>query len=193
LSDWAGIDAIELAEPKYNGAFEEWRPEELSMEFRLAWDAQRLYFGCIVTDDVHHQPYTINDPSVWTGDIVLIGFDSHNADTMEYGAEDFELLLSLHGGTASIQPRRAPKGSKIEAGEGMQLAITREWEYTRYELAIERDALPYDFLRPGAEIGFAVLASDNDGDGWDGFIEWNPGALTYGKDLASFGTITLVP
>lgn len=193
LSDWWGIDSVILADAKHIGMFEEWRPDELSAVFQLTWDTQHLYFACEVTDDVHYQPYPPDDPSMWMGDIILMGFDLYNADTEDYGDADFELALSLHNGEPGFNARRASKGSSIKALQGMDIAITREWEFTRYEFSISRDTLPRNFLVPGAKIGFSVLISDNDGDGWAGFIEWNPGALTYGKDLASFATLTFQP
>lgn len=193
LSDWWGIRMESLSHPKQLGNFDEWRPGELSAEFQVAWDDDNFYFACIVTDDVHYQPYALDDRSIWMGDIILLGFDSRNADTEDYGDDDFEIVLSLHDGEPGIQVRRPPKGSELFAAGATRIAVIREWEFTRYEFALSRDALPYDFLKGFSEIGFSVLISDNDGDDWEGFIEWNPGALTFGKDLASFTTLTFEP
>ena len=52
-----------------------------SAEFQVAWDDENFYFACIVTDDVHYQPYALDDRSIWMGDIILLGFDSRNTDT----------------------------------------------------------------------------------------------------------------
>ncbi len=193
LSDWENIEPVKVADGRHMGGFEEWRGEELSLEFRLAWDADNLYLACEVTDDAHYQPYNADAAEVWMGDSVMFGVDSRNADRVDYSDDDFEIVLSLHDGKAGIQPRYASDGSMIQKGEGMKVAIKREWEFTRYEFAIKRTSLPYDFLKPGAKIGFSILASDNDGDDWEGFMEWSPGSLTYGKDLASFGTVRLLP
>ncbi len=193
LDDWEGVDSVSLASPEYIMGFNAWTPEDISMDFYTGWDVDGFYLACEVVDDVHYQPYKINDNDLWMGDGVLVGFDVGNADNVDYGDNDFELFLTLSGTGPLLQTRRGGPGTMLKSGKGYKLAITREWEFTRYELAIDRDAFPIDIFHPGAELGFSILVSDNDGDGWEGVLQWNQGAMTYGKDLAAFSTLKLVP
>jgi len=192
FDDWANISALKVATREFITRFKEWRPEDLSMTLRLTWDADKFYIACEVTDDVHFQPYTLNDPNIWMGDGIMVGFDTANADMLNYGPNDFEIFFTIKDDQPLFQLRNVGENNSIKSGQGIEFAATREWEFTRYEIAIDKSAFPLDILHPDARLGFSILATDNDGDGWEGFIEWNPGALTYGKDLASFGTLVLV-
>ena len=142
---------------------------DLSASFKTGWDANNLYLGVKVHDDVYAQNAT--GVNLFKGDSLEILLDRDVASdffTTTVSADDFQLGISpgLGGvGGAKEAYLWLPANS---AGSRSQVKIASQRSdsagITRYEVAI-----PWSVFgvtpKSGKHLGFALSVSDNDNTG----------------------------
>lgn len=161
---------------------------DLSVEITAHFDADHLYLGVEVVDDVHLNDQPAN--TLWLADSLQIAFDiSQNGGTGYDGVDDHEITIAASTDLTTTTAYRevGPAG----ATDDFEVAVSRAGDRTYYEVAIDRTALPGATLSEGAIVGFTFLVNDDDGTGRAGWIEWTEG-VGNGKVPESFGEIAFV-
>ncbi|HEY53505.1 MAG TPA: hypothetical protein G4N94_08620, partial [Caldilineae bacterium] len=165
LQEWESIVAIPLAFVQ-QGAENRQNPEDFSVDARLAWNGQFLYFAATVRDDVHVQ--------------ALRGYDLFNGDSVELWldaelAEDFD-DDTLNNDDFQIGFSPGDFGASPPEGVIWYPARTEEWNRTLL-VAVQRQeggysleaAIPWSVLNQqpesGMTFGFSINANDNDAPG----------------------------
>jgi len=158
-------------------------PEDQTVSFAFAWDADNLYLGVVVTDDYHQ-----NNNSGWNGDAIQILFANDLRDTVSYlynyalnGKED---ALS----DIVINHEKGPGGTEA--------AITRDTvnKKTYYEIKFPASSLEVAKFVTGQKINVALCVNDGDEEtpGQKGWSGWGPHAIVFGKSPEYAGEVTLV-
>jgi hypothetical protein len=172
-------------------------PQNLSGEFKAAWNDQALFIWAAVTDDVLRDD---GRGAWWEVDCVELYLDGSNSKSREYdGTSDVQIgLLPIRGRaivqkgpSSSVRPvinantRSSPSGYTLEA------AIP--WEVFGF------GGLGTLQLQPGIEIGINLVISDNDrGGGRQRRLSWVNDFDEGGGDMSHwnpsvFGTLRLMP
>jgi hypothetical protein len=144
--------------------------DDLTAVWRLAWDANNLYVGVEVTDDVHVQTQSGNQ--LFRGDSVDMQFDTNRAGDFGDGLspDDFQITLSP-GDFAALPPSAArfqgtAGGQILDAPGGHHLTMQARQVGAGY---IIEAAIPWSDLNlvpaAGLVIGLALNANDNDSPG----------------------------
>ena len=197
--EWSGFPILadpKFAIPKGSGAagryvlFEEYNggtwtgPDDQTSAVQIAYDADNVYFGFVVTDDYHENAAN----SAWNGDSVqlMIANGDRSAQVALY---NYAL-----GGTDN-----AGYGATIvmhEAGPGGTTAVvTRDpaAKKTYYEIQLPASSLGLTELTPGTKFGLGMAI--NDGDeltpgqrGWGGL---GAHAIVFGKTPSQTALVTL--
>lgn len=190
LKEWSFPPAVALgpAEPDqvkitehYSGA------SDCSASVWLAWDEKHLYVAAEVTDDIFFQEET--GESLWQGDCLQFAF-RENAPNRNPGFDgrERELGLSLTPGGALVfqwMPDRCPLPD-------VPVAVVRGEDKTRYETVIPWAVLGMPCPAVGRRLAWSMTVNDNDGHGFEGWVEWTPG-ICGGKDSSVFGWLELRP
>lgn len=151
---------------------------DLNARAVCAWDDEYFYFGAVVDDEVHHQPWDGMD--VWKGDSIQLAFDplhdgapDRPASLLEtrariyeegYGDDDYELGIALTPNGPQASVIRGPAGVSTGVIEGALAAVRHGGGRTTYEVALPWDALPPLRGADGATIGMDLLVNDSDGE-----------------------------
>ncbi|MGD8997928.1 MAG: protein kinase [Anaerolineae bacterium] len=139
---------------------------DLSGRFAVRWDAQNLYLGVEVTDDVHVQVRT--GEGIWEGDDVEIQIDADLAadfSDVQLSSDDGQIGFSA-GDFASLRPEAYiwRPADREQAGEMIDLAVQQTVGGYILEAAV-----PWWVLggRPSLEapVGFCLSLGDNDSPG----------------------------
>ncbi|MFI1094892.1 sugar-binding protein [Streptomyces sp. NPDC020917] len=149
--------------------------QDLSFDFWLSHDADRLYLTVAATDDVHNGS-AIGD-QIWQNDSLQFAV---GAGTPGEARTWNEIGASLVGGAASTWRWSGPSTGALPAGGA---AVVRSGTTTTYEVGIAWSDLGID--PSGGLISFSMLVNDNDGQGRKGYIEWASG-IGDSKDSALF-------
>lgn len=174
ITDWAGAD-------------------DLSMSFKSKWDSEYLYLAVTVRDNKHFQPY--KGSSIWQADGLQISTEPNR--TTEPGTGGWnELGFALNSEDNSIQKYRwtAIPGQTQSALVTHLCAIQRVSDKeTLYEIAMPwAELMPIgSTMKPGSDVGFSMLANDNDGEKRRGWIEYMSG-IGLGKNPTIYGDLVLV-
>jgi hypothetical protein len=195
LSEWGTAGAADnpkFAIPKGSGnggtlvVFEtlggDWTgPDDQSTSLRVAYDADNVYLGLIVTDDYHENAAN----SAWNGDSVQIHFANAARDT-QVALYNYA-LGGVEGNIGSVIVNE-------EAGPGgTQAAVTRVAPLTTYEILLPKASLGLADLAPGVQLGIGMAVNDGDEltpgqQGWGGL---GPHAVVFGKSPSETALFTL--
>ncbi len=200
MADWAGVPVLsdpKFAVPKGSGTganpkyvlFEEYAggtwtgPDDQTSAVQVAWDADNLYLGVVVTDDYHENSAN----SAWNGDSIqlMIANGDRNQQIALYnyalgGVEDnLGEVIVMH-----------------EAGPGgTEAMVTRDGvkKKTFYEIKMPAASVGQTALSAGMKFGFGMAINDGDKDtpgqkGWGGL---GAHALVFGKSPSETALVTL--
>lgn len=198
-SDWMGGDWF-AADDAYAARYmTDWRGlSDCSMTGTVKWDEENMYLLAIVEDDVY-----CNDAepiSMWSGDGIQVALCSAE-ERLKSGATFSEIGISklkkgdtmwryetqnmYNNATSNLKSNVEP-----ETGE-----CSVEYHGGKY---IYRARIPWaEFFGKGTtmaenqQLGFSILANDNDGNGRKGWVEYCSG-IGSGKAPAKYGLMTLV-
>ncbi len=155
---------------------------------KLLWDATAVHIVLEITDDVLHFDATAN---AWDVDNIEVYFDMDNSKNptwprnagwpaSSYDANDYQLR---------ILPGKAWEDYNSLTG----VTLATEMNATGYVITVD---IPWESLMAGfvpavgVQIGFDILASDNDGSGRNQ-ITWNAKTTMPWNDASLFGTLEL--
>lgn len=188
VPDPASAVAVRVAEPRsIDGDLEEWEgvpstasafrvfraagwdgTEDLTAAWRLGWDADHLYIGVDVEDDVHVQTQTGNQ--IFRGDSVELQIDTEPArDAASVNAETFQIILSP-GDFAGLPPSafrfQGTEGGRLVDAPGHSIRVAARRTAGGYQLEATIPWRDLD-LAPsaGMRLGLALNANDNDTPG----------------------------
>ncbi|MGN8048198.1 sugar-binding protein [Curtobacterium sp. 22159] len=148
---------------------------DLSGDFWLTHDDDRLYLTVAVTDDVHHATATADQ--IWQNDSVQYAV---SAGTPGEASSWDEIGASLVGTDVATWRWSGPAVGPLPDGA---VAISRAGTVTTYEAEMSWADLGID--PSGGLVSFSMVVNDNDGAGRKGYIEWASG-IGNGKDSALF-------
>ncbi len=175
LSEWNGRPYIAIQA--------ETPGRDLEARIHVAWDDQHLYLAAVVASDTHNNMR--EDDQIWDGDSFQFTVDPLRDDI-----EAFKFGLALVSGNVQAHQWRGTATGMLEAGE-YKVVRDEEGGKTFYEIRIPFHRLRME-AREGAILGFnAVFFKDEDGTGYDYWIEITPG-LAGGWDPAQFSKFILV-
>jgi hypothetical protein len=200
LSDWGGaspgpfpaafLTYTATKSIKYEG------PDDLSAQFSLAWDADNLYIGADIVDDIHVQLPSTRAYQLYKGDDLELWFDTDlpgDFASREANKDDFQLGLSP-GDFDTLGPEAVFwNPDRLAARNNLvRVASQRKADGKGYllEAAVPWSAFGDFRPQPGTAIGFVASAGDNDREGVPGqelMISTAP-ALEYAKPL-TFGNL----
>lgn len=158
---------------------------------KMMWDADSVYMAFDITDDVIHTGET----NVWDGDNIEIYFDMDNSKRAHWPRNGGWVMNDTTNDDNDYQLRIVPgvPWDSINSIGGVKLSHdTIEGGYT-FNVNICWDSLLVGFdpsVLP--EIGFDILASDNDGDGRNQ-VTWNCPTMMAYNDPSLWGTVQLLP
>ncbi|MBA8989470.1 hypothetical protein FHW23_000702 [Curtobacterium pusillum] len=153
----------------YNGT------ADLSGDFWLTHDDDKLYLTVAVTDDVQHATATADQ--IWQNDSVQYAV---SAGTPGEASSWDEIGASLVGTDVATWRWSGPAVGPLPDGT---MAISRTGTVTTYEAGMSWDDLGID--PSGGLVSFSMVVNDNDGAGRKGYIEWASG-IGNGKDSGLF-------
>lgn len=167
LGEWEGVPSTTSAFRVHRAAG--WDgTEDVTAEWRLAWDAAHLYVAVDVADDVHVQTQTGNQ--TFRGDSVELQIDTEPAaNAASVNVDTYQVILSP-GDFAGLSPsafrfRGTDGGRLVDApGHSVRVAARQTAGGYRLEAAIpwrDLDVAP----SAGMELGLALNANDNDSPG----------------------------
>ena len=164
--DWRDLPGIEMYHERHFYRTSPGAGGKLGALLKLGWTSTHLHVLLKVTDAVHHCPY--GPEEMWRGDSVQIALDPGLEGGSVYDGNDVEIGTAL-----------TPAGvvSHLFAGKlsGYSTSVTRpDANQTVYEIAIPLVELGIDG-KPGARLGFNVLANDSDGDERVAWVDLTPG------------------
>ena len=174
LSDWASAPTGPFPAPhnthsaknvKYGG------PQDLSALFYFAWDDTNLYIAANITDDTHVQFAGTRGYNLFKGDDIEIWLDTDLAGdfaSREANADDYQLGLSP-GDFEGLPPEAVFWNPTRSSARNALVTVAARFKeggggYT-LEASVPWEALGDFRPQPGAAIGFAASAGDNDQKG----------------------------
>jgi hypothetical protein len=198
LGEWTGIPV--LADPRFaipkgsgrNGElvlFEEYNggvwtgPDDHTSAVQIAYDADNVYFGFVVTDDYHENSAL----SAWNGDSVQLMIANANQDTQvalyNYALGGVEGAL----GEVIVNHEAGPGGTEA--------VVTRNGttKRTTYEIKLPKAALDLPTLELGTQFGLGMAINDGDEDtpgqrGWGGL---GAHSIVFGKTPQETALVTI--
>jgi hypothetical protein len=192
--EWDGAMTVEVDVDKPDALYSnDWKGiSDLSLKLKTKWDANYLYVAAYVTDDVHYQPF--RGSSIWQADGLQFATEPNRVSKPGSGGWN-EIGCAGNSDDQAVEKYRWTAISGKIAGDfgELQCAVKRVLNVsTLYEMAIpwSEILLDYNALEPGLDIGFSLLANDNDGNGRDGFIQYMSG-IGKGKNPTAFGDLIL--
>ncbi len=172
LSEWGSVEAVRIG-----------RPGEISADIRLASDERWIYLSAEVNDSEHHNAR--QGSGIWNGDSLQFAFvPAKNINT-----EAFNLGLALASNEIQMYQWMGPDLKILQKSTGAVIRDDKN-KKTFYEIKILLESLniPPD---KGAVFGFnAVVFNDDDGEGYDYWIEITPG-IAGGWNPQEFGKFIL--
>lgn len=224
LSEWSGVPVLadpKFAVPKYSGTnanpnyvlFEEYAggtwsgPDDQTSAVQIAYDADNVYFGFVVTDDFHEN----TSGGAWNGDSIqlMIADATRTQQVALYnyalGAyEDNSGNLTI---TDGVITNHEAGPTCISDGTCLTEAmITRNpaTHKTTYEIRLPKEALGLTSLKGGPSFGLGMAINDGDGvtvngvqygqagqEGQKGWGGLGAHAIVFGKTPQETALITL--
>jgi len=214
LSEWSGVPVLadpKFAVPKFSGTnaspnyvlFEEYSggtwtgPDDQTSAVQIAYDADNVYFGFVVTDDYHENAAK----SAWNGDSIQLMIASGDRSTQvalyNYALGGIETDPDLNNTNNIIVNHEAGPPC---IGDGTCLTeaiITRNTNThkTTYEIKLPKGALGLTTLKGGPSFGLGMAINDGDAcagqDGQKGWGGLGAHAIVFGKTPSETALITL--
>ncbi|HEY5913686.1 MAG TPA: sugar-binding protein [Verrucomicrobiae bacterium] len=208
LSEWSGVPVLadpKFAVPKFSGTnanpnyvlFEEYDggvwtgPDDQTSAVQIAYDADNVYFGFVVTDDYHEN----SARSAWNGDSVQLMIASADRTTQvalyNYALAGIETDPDLNNPTNIIVEHEAGPG-------GTSAVIRRDTvnKKTYYEIKLPAASLGLTTLKGGPSFGLGMAINDGDaGVGQNGQKGWGglgAHAIVFGKTPSETALMTLI-
>jgi uncharacterized protein (TIGR03382 family) len=192
LDEWGAMGWISLGREAWVGTVPLLVDSDLAVRLAARWAPGVLYLAAEVTDDRH-----VNDrsnDSLWVGDSLQVAFDvARNYGPRYDTTDDHELTFALVQGVSRVHRFHGPAGATLPS----MVAVRRDGNVTRYEIALAMTTLNPASLTRGTVLGWSFLVNDNDGaetpegNGREGWLEWTPG-IGRRKDPYLFGELHLV-
>lgn len=203
LDEWAGVPVLadpKFAIPKGSAAsgtyvlFEEYSggkwtgPDDQTSAVQVAYDADNVYFGFVVTDDYHENAAN----SAWNGDSVQLMIAS--ADRTAQVALYNYALGGIEGETGDVIVMH--EATPPDIGDAVtEAVITRDaaTKRTTYEIKLPKATLGLTELKAGVKFGLGMAINDGDLDtpgqrGWGGL---GAHAIVFGKTPGETAEVTL--
>ena len=167
--------------------------DDISGKFTTMWDEENFYIAADIKDDAHWSQGD-NESMIWAYDTFQFGIMYDPNDTAQSNTF-VEICASLWNGTPTHYRHKnildgLENPTKVE---GAQIAIVREGDNTRYELAFPWKSLfgnTLPKLEGGVEFKFSVVMSENDTSEQKGAYIFGDG-IKRTKNLTLFNTVTL--
>jgi phage gp46-like protein len=170
-------------------------PQDFSVTLKMNWDADAVYLVFDVIDDVIETDLNVN---IWENDNVEVYFDIRNTKIQNWPRDNGWPMPYINGTEGNFQLRivhdsawskyngtMVPNANLVHAliSGGYQIQATLPWS------DLDTTFIP----AAGAEIGFDVLASDNDATpNYRNQVSWNaPNTFIY-LDPAQWATLKLL-
>jgi hypothetical protein len=195
LAEWAGITPYLSTHPVYTAPG--WDgTADVAAAWQIGWDADNLYLGVTVVDDVHVQTQSGNQ--IFKGDNIDLQLDVDRTGDWGSGlnVDDYQINLSP-GNFANLPPsafrfNATFDGGSVDApGHGIQIAAQQQPHGYTIEAAIPwRDVNVTPSV--GLILGAALNVSDNDTPGTtvqEYFLSTS--ATRKWSDPTTWGTLTL--
>ena len=196
LGDWAGVpvwsgvkNITGQNKPGPEKSFEEWDggiwtgPDDQTVAFMWAWNAEALYLGISVTDDYHNAP-----PDGWKGDAAQLALEP-TGKRPKGGAANLVLYNVALGKGKLIVENQRPSGKGLGTGD---VAIVRDGNKTNYEIRFS--AAQHGAMVQGRSAGASICVNDGDEGGqagqkgWGG---WYPHSIVFGNQSEKTGLLVL--
>jgi len=169
LTEWEGFTSYTSAFRVHSAT--SWDgSDDVTAVWRLGWDAEHLYIGVAVSDDIHVQTQTGNQ--IFRGDSLDMQFDTDRAGDYGNGLspDDYQIILSpgsVNGLLAStFRFQGTLDGRILDAAGGSHVTVAAARSGEGYALEA---AIPWSDLgivpAAGLVIGLALNVNDNDGPG----------------------------
>ena len=178
LSDWRGphleikLEAPGVPEPQRNRGV-----------FRLAWDADHLWFGAAITDaEVYPPPESAEGASVYQWDSIEIYIDGHANRASRMDENDTQLIVACdgrHGAMQGDELLRSVEDWEVPKRERLGLAVRTAAQRTPTGYIVE-GAFPLTAVDVAAAEAGQLLALDV---AWNDWIEDHPRLPELLKDL----------
>ena len=205
LDDWTGVPVLSdprfsipkgskrtgelvLFEPYGGGSWS--GPDDQTSAVQIAYDADNVYFGFVVTDEYHENAAN----SAWNGDSIQLMIASKNQD------EQIALYNYALGGTEMeigdiiVNHESGPAaGADAEAVTEAVVKRNTETKRTTYEIKLPKETLGLDSLALGTQFGLGMAINDGDEDtpgqrGWGGL---GAHSIVFGKTPSETALVTL--
>ena len=205
LDDWTGVPVLSdprfsipkgskrtgelvLFEPYSGGSWS--GPDDQTSAVQIAYDADNVYFGFVVTDEYHENAAN----SAWNGDSIQLMIASKNQD------EQIALYNYALGGTEMeigdiiVNHESGPAaGADAEAVTEAVVKRNTETKRTTYEIKLPKETLGLDSLALGTQFGLGMAINDGDEDtpgqrGWGGL---GAHSIVFGKTPSETALVTL--
>lgn len=184
-----GVGAELVLFEQYNGGT--WTgPDDQTSAVQIAYDADNVYFGFVVTDDYHENSAN----SAWNGDSIqlMIADATRTQQVALYnyalgGVEEAlgEVIVNHEAGPAATAECNCPT----------EAVVTRNTttKRTTYEIKLPKAALGLASLTGGVKFGLGMAINDGDKDtpgqrGWGGL---GAHAIVFGKTPSETALVTL--
>jgi hypothetical protein len=170
--------------------FEEWDggkwtgPDDQTVAFMWAWNAEALYLGISVTDDYHNAP-----PDGWQGDAAQLALEPTGKRPKGGRANLVLYNVALGAKGKLIVENQQAAGKGLEAGD---VAIVRDGNKTNYEIRFS--AKNHGTMAEGRSAGASICVNDGDEGGqagqkgWGG---WYPHSIVFGNQSEKTGLLVL--
>ena len=205
LNDWTGVPVLSdprfsipkgskrtgelvLFEPYGGGSWS--GPDDQTSAVQIAYDADNVYFGFVVTDEYHENAAN----SAWNGDSIQLMIANKNQD------EQIALYNYALGGTEMeigdiIVNHESGPAAGADAVAVTEAVVKRntETKRTTYEIKLPKETLGLDSLALGTQFGLGMAINDGDEDtpgqkGWGGL---GAHSIVFGKTPSETALVTL--
>jgi len=205
LDDWTGVPVLSdprfsipkgskrtgelvLFEPYGGGSWS--GPDDQTSAVQIAYDADNVYFGFVVTDEYHENAAN----SAWNGDSIQLMIANKNQDAQialynyALGGTEMEIgdiIVNHEAGPAA--------GADAEAVTEAVVKRDTETKRTTYEIKLPKETLGLDSLALGTQFGLGMAINDGDEDtpgqkGWGGL---GAHSIVFGKTPSETALVTL--
>jgi hypothetical protein len=176
-ADWKRAPVLNINEARQFFSFDpqkvKWKgPSDLSGTVQFLWDAQYLYVGVRVVDDMFANNKT--DGDIWAGDGLQFMVDPDRASAEKRGKYDIAAAISKRGPQAWCY---LSADSRAPAGEARDIIVSgRRLNADRGDMTYVV-AIPWSRVAPftprlGANVGLCVTINEDDGPGRAAFMTW---------------------
>lgn len=175
LDEWQTQRPVHLNRPnqvKYRK--QDWGgPDDCSTKFWWGWNQTGILVAAETIDDSLSFPFTGRD--VWANDCIQFAIDVRDDNSHDtYQNDDREFVVTL----IDSQPRVYEFSYSEHRSAGIRAypcQIEIKNDTIRYEALIPWDELGITGSMAGKHIGASLVAFDNDGDDFRGYLEWTMG------------------